>query len=1400
MRGEKYISYIDIFEDFFPVYDIENEVKNYWKQFIPTNDFLAILSKFISSLEATSFANKKSIIIQGRYGTGKSHATGVIKHLLWDPYEEIEDFINKINDSQIREKIRNYRIKNRILPVTIKSISTVFEHKSLVLTIEKAVKKALSKENININIKSDFDKYIESIEKEKFINWDEFIESNPKVKALVYNKEGLIRELKAGNIDVLKTLEECFPYQIPVESIEDWLTNVSQELKKNNISGMCIYWDEFTSILELPQSGVLLSVFQNIAEKTPYNNVYLFIVTHRHPHQTSYTKEDYEKVLGRFEYQEYKMEEITTFHIMSNIIKKKDIEKWEEEKDKIFKDYRLSTLIFELTDGNPSQKEAIKNIFPVHPYTAYLATKLADYIGSAQRSIFSFFHDKEKGFVRFIKDYPQEDSLGDYYFLTADFLWDFFYDDFIKNSDIRSQTVLEKAIHMSDLKKHGKHYEAIYKGILLLNLITSFISLGRGKEELYTPSEKNIKRMFLGTCYENYVDEVLNYINNNGYITKTPDDLFLISLTPLPQREVDIEKDNFRKEYINNILKSFSKEHEEKIEKIFKDNVLRPVKVCLFDATTKDFEIKKKLRYTFEDNYFLNVAVFLSRLNSDIKEGLNTIEKLRKEDDSYRNIVFIICDEALGERSFNDLIEYRARAVVADKHDFKNEREISLNYSRDIINKWIERIEKGTGRLIYLDKSELIHIKNFSNEVNDEISINLFKFGPENIQELCNNINIWKKQQSEKPAEIFLYAENFRNLEDLAKNQPYKSLLSILKTNEGEYIVDNNLKIKEGVDPDHPTVKLCKEIERRIKEKEGQSFNLADTLSFVFKSPFGIFPSMIGSAMIAFALKTFVDRLYEERTGIRIDKVRMKEKVMSLLKYIDREEKERDKLYVRLGTLEEKELGDILKELFDLERNEGLNQIRWEIRGWIKTKGRYPIWSLKNIGDIDVSLIEKFIKAINFLISSPDRELKQETINYIISLLKNYKTDLKINLKPERLEKGFKRWVEEKIGSSISEEEMKDLMSYLYSNIQEEVSLWDESKVEAKLADWKKDKMKKIIEKDFINTLSNIFNLSGVSNLSELKERIIEKINKDIGYPLWIFNYLFNNESIKKIFQDIEDFINTGSKISEDTMKDITDNLKSFETLLIKNLNSDFGRESLNMWLKNKKVSNSDKCIEFIKENMKKDPYLWKKEDLEEWVIKYQFINYLADVMGIKVDNEPTFKNNIKIWMGKLDYPFWAFSSQDNPNSEKIINSIIDYVSSSYSLPMNFYEEILRDLENYKDNIGDLFDVKIAKNNLKTLIKNITESKEEDIDDNIFKEILDDIHMNMKIEEYHWNKQAVENYILKNIKKYSNKINEKRKDRVKNKINSTNKDLKEILIRLIDEEPSICKFIEKMLD
>ncbi|MEM1574196.1 MAG: hypothetical protein QXY96_06965 [Candidatus Methanomethylicaceae archaeon] len=1401
MREEKYINYIDVFEDFYPVYDIENESKTYWKQFIPTEDFLELLNKFLTSLETNNPAEKKPIIVQGRYGTGKSHATGVIKHLLWDKYEDIEDFINKINDSQIRERIKKFRLKKRIFPVTIKGISTIFDHKSLVLTIEKAVKNSLAKESININIKSEFDKYIYAIENKKFIDWDKFIEDNPQIRALIFNKNNLLRELKAENIEILRAIEESFDFQIPVESIEDWLTDVSKKLKEIGISGMCIYWDEFTSIFELPQTSILLSVFQNIAEKTPYNDVYLFIITHRHPYQAQYSKEDYEKVLGRFKYQDYRMEEITTFHILGNIIKKKDINKWEEKKEEVYRDNKIATLIWELLK-DPKQRESIKNVFPMHPYTAYIATKLAEYVGSTQRSIFNFYHDREKGFAKFIKDYPQEDSLGKHYFLTADFLWDFFYDDFLRSPDIKIKNIIEKSKYLNELKKYGKHYEVIYKGVLLLNLVSSFTTVERLGLEIYSPSVNNIKKMFLGTPYEKFVDEVLNYINNQGFITKTPDDLFYISLTPLPQREVDIEKDTFRKEYSNNILKAFNKEDEEKVKRIFQDNVLRPIEICLIEANAKDYEIKKKLKYEFRENYSLHIAVFLPRVESDIKEALNTIEKLLEEEDLFRNIVFVICHEALGERNFNELIEYKARAVVSDRHDFKEERELNLNYAKEIINKWIGKIEKSNGRLIYLNKSEIIYIRNFSDEINEKVSRNLFKFGPENIKELCNNINIWKKSVAEKPAEIFLYAENLRNLEDSAKNQPYKSLLPLLKTNSGEYIVDSNLKIKEGIDPDHPTLKIYREIEKKIKEREGQSFNLAETFSFIENPPFGLFPSMIGSALIAFLLRSFVDRLYEERTGIRIDKVKMKEKVVSLMKYINGEEKEREKLYVRLGTIEERELGEILRELFGLENNKGLNQIRWEVRNWIKTKGKYPIWSIKYLEDIkDIEMVNKFIKSIRTLIILPDSELKQEIIKTINTLLKHYKTDLKILLKPEKLENGFKNWVKKKIGVEISDEEMKELMNYLYGNIQEEVGLWDEDKVEAKLADWKINRMKKLVERDFINTLSNIFNLEGITSISELENKITEKINKDIRYPIWIFNYLFSSESIRQVLKDIEEFLKIGSKISENTMKDMTERLKSLENVLIKNLNSDTGRYSLRIYLESKGVKDTDKCMVFINENIKKEPFLWEESDLNEHVLKYQFMSYLAQVFKINVENKlDDFRNNLKNWMHSLDYPFWSFSSKENPLSNELINDIIEYVGSSYNLSIDFYEKICNTLNNYKDNIENLLDEKVAKNNLKTIIKDITYSKDEDLEDTIFKEILDDIRINMETSDFHLNKQAVENYIHRNVKKYLSKINEKKKERIKNKIKTTNKDLRDLLIKLIDEDPSICSFIERMLD
>jgi len=204
----RYEEIIGLHEYFQPVYDIIQEPKNYWKQFIPTKSFLEILEKFLDSLEATNPKDRKSIWIQGTYGTGKSHATGVIKHLLWDDLSEIDDYLRNIEKVQLRERLKNFRKENRVLPVTLKGISGIYSPKEFSLIIEIAVKESLKKYNISVIAESEFDKYLKYIDDPK-INWQDVIEGNPHLKSLVGDINGLKNKLHQNDPEIIKLIEEA---------------------------------------------------------------------------------------------------------------------------------------------------------------------------------------------------------------------------------------------------------------------------------------------------------------------------------------------------------------------------------------------------------------------------------------------------------------------------------------------------------------------------------------------------------------------------------------------------------------------------------------------------------------------------------------------------------------------------------------------------------------------------------------------------------------------------------------------------------------------------------------------------------------------------------------------------------------------------------------------------------------------------------------------------------------------------------------------------------------------------------------------------------------------------------------------------------------------------------------
>ena len=62
-------------------YNIQEEDSNEWKNFIPNEQFNEILGKVIRSVNKKYVDDHRSFWLEGTYGTGKSHASPVIKHL-----------------------------------------------------------------------------------------------------------------------------------------------------------------------------------------------------------------------------------------------------------------------------------------------------------------------------------------------------------------------------------------------------------------------------------------------------------------------------------------------------------------------------------------------------------------------------------------------------------------------------------------------------------------------------------------------------------------------------------------------------------------------------------------------------------------------------------------------------------------------------------------------------------------------------------------------------------------------------------------------------------------------------------------------------------------------------------------------------------------------------------------------------------------------------------------------------------------------------------------------------------------------------------------------------------------------------------------------------------------------
>jgi len=107
------------------------------------------------------------------------------------------------------------------------------------------------------------------------------------------------------------------------------------------------------------------------------------------------------------------------------------------------------------------------------------------------------------------------------------------------------RSILQKFTqYKDDLDNRGSAYGAVFRVILLLNVLYTFVggSSAMAGVNLLLPSEENIRGAFAGTTLEEAVADVLGYLVDREIFDLTADGLYEVAVSNLPEDEVKKRK------------------------------------------------------------------------------------------------------------------------------------------------------------------------------------------------------------------------------------------------------------------------------------------------------------------------------------------------------------------------------------------------------------------------------------------------------------------------------------------------------------------------------------------------------------------------------------------------------------------------------------------------------------------------------------------------------------------------------------------------------------------------------------------------------------------------------------------------------------------------------------------
>jgi hypothetical protein len=980
----KYSKYIELSPHYESVVDLDTDerIPGLWQEYIVHDDMKGAVKAICETMSWEDNDKRRSFWIHGAYGTGKSYAAIVLKHLFEDSVLNIKDFMDSHSLENFQKQFVKIREKGKFLVAWKSGTTDIKSGTHLMMEMEVTIKEKLKEafgDKAYYGTSSLTDAAKDAIN-DPTINWNYiYTNSHYRLSDQYDDFDAFKQDVLSGDRDAINLVK-----QICEENKRAMFTGVVTTFKKwvqdiiegNNLkdTGIVFIWDEFTGFLRDCGDDDVLRELSEFCKKAPF---FMCLIVHRDPSWVSTLgDETYHRILHRYHELNFHITESATYDLIGNSILPRPgmSSQWAEVKNDLIKSIGKYKSEFDNLNQTSNVNERLAQLCPIHPMTISLLATVSEHFGASQRTLFRFMKDQGEasegvGFIHYIEN----NEPNQWQWLTVDFLWDYF---FMRSSDIHDFSDDTRKVIQYFKNKHDSISDQtalhLFKAALLLIAVMNASNIS----DLYSkqnrpvsrigPTRNTLYKCFHGQLDEARIDEYLNGFKETALLSlsEQANDIRL----ELPYTgnigTFEMRLLKTQKSYTRNTLFAkngcFSSELENQMRDSSKAMVNRLyIAACSSDTkslTARLGEVKDELK-----NFPYKIGILVVNV-AERNEHINFQTKIKEyaSEDTTGRLVIIMPNEPCTA----DLIDRWHRAFThrelcaedgkqGDASKYEREAsEIVVSWAKSALN---SRIFAYYGNIQLTEihgKGELMK------RIEKDVLYSVFTAAPERLVTVDTAYN----KCTHNAVSAALTKE--------VKSTQINNIVEKLKT-IGAWDVNDLTELKNltGTNADVITT-LATELDKQFAE--GAIIRLDALWELLQKAPFGYYNSMTVGVFIGLAMRFLVNGSFNWFDGTNTlppTEANLATMVVKILnnKAINYNLSSGSKIWQRFKPY--------IQKLFNLSDQEVINEkeTRKFINQAIQTKVKRPIWALKYIS------AEKF-----------GGTESQSIVNHITDLLVNF--------------------------------------------------------------------------------------------------------------------------------------------------------------------------------------------------------------------------------------------------------------------------------------------------------------------------------------------------------------------------------------------------------------------------